>query len=196
MVKDFYKDLEKAHTAENIVLEVFSSLSSEYNFENVSNDRNYFYKGDILATSEAGRKIGIEVKDDSRIADTRNILCEEKVWYVEGGYYGKGNMQSEYDIYCVVSQAENKIYVIDFKRLQKYYKYGTYKEIPHADQTTCCYLCSLEEVKKWRALLAVVDYGGEKPTFELHNLEAQQFEAQMRYSEALAELSEYLKNAR
>ena len=167
MVRDFYNDLEKAHFAENLLQKVFSSLSCKYNFKNVSEERNYFYKGDILAIDSNGREVGIEVKDDSRIAETRNILCEDKVWYNESGSFGKGNMQSDYDIYCVVSQVENKIYVIDFKRLQKYYKCGTYKEIPHADQTTCCYLCSLGEVKDWGALIAVVDYSGECPVFEL-----------------------------
>lgn len=197
MVANFYNDLEKAHKAENLLQNLFSSLSSKYNFKNVSEDRNYFYKGDILAIDNNGREIGIEVKDDSRIAETRNILCEEKVWYNESGCFGKGNMQSEYDIYCIVSQPEQKIYVIDFKDLQRIYKkIGMYKEIEHPDQTTCCYLCPLKQIKDCGALIAIVDYSGECPVYELHTIEKQQFEAKQTYSETLVELSKWLKNAR
>jgi hypothetical protein len=42
------------------------------------------------------------------------VLCEEEIFYKDGGYFGKGNMKSNYDIYCIVSQSERKIYVIDF----------------------------------------------------------------------------------
>ena len=41
MVKSFYADLEAAKTAERLVLNVFSSLTSAYNFKDVSNDRAY-----------------------------------------------------------------------------------------------------------------------------------------------------------
>ena len=45
----------------------------------------------------------IEVKDDSRIADTGNVLCEERVFFREGNYYQKGFMYNDYEIFCVVS---------------------------------------------------------------------------------------------
>lgn len=45
----------------------------------------------------------IEVKDDSRIADTGRVLCEERVCYKDGDYFQKGFMYSDYDIFCVVS---------------------------------------------------------------------------------------------
>ena len=43
-------------------------------------------------------------------------------------------MYSDYDIYCVVSQAERKMYFFDFQVIKaNYKKYGEYKEKYHAD---------------------------------------------------------------
>lgn len=67
MVKQFFVDLESAKAAERLVLDTFSNLTSAYEFKDVSNERKYFYKGDIIATDQNGREIGIEVKQDGRI---------------------------------------------------------------------------------------------------------------------------------
>ena len=61
------------------------------------------------------------MKDDSRIADTQNILCEDAVYYKESGRYVKGNMYSDYDIYAVVSKKEKVIYFFDFAKLKEIY---------------------------------------------------------------------------
>ena len=158
MVFNFYDDLNNARAAENIVKNTFAALSSNYTFENVADQREYFYKGDIRATAADGRQIYIEVKDDSRIADTGNVLCEYEVYYKDYGHFGKGNMQSDYDIYCVVSQAERKIYVIDFSILQANYKKGQHKVIYHWDQDTYCYLLPVSTIKKLGGLITVVNY--------------------------------------
>lgn len=158
MVFNFFDDLNKARVAESIVLDTFSQLTTGYSFENVANERKYFYKGDIKAIAADGREIFIEVKDDSRIADTGNVLCEYEVYYKESGTFGKGNMKSDYDIYCVVSQSEQKIYVIDFDTLQANYKKGQHKIIRHYDQDTYCYLLPIDTIKKLGGLIAVVDY--------------------------------------
>lgn len=157
MVSNFYADLEKAHKAEELVREVFSSRTSLYSFYDVSNEREYYHKGDIKAIDDDGNEIMIEVKDDSRIAETRNVLCEELVVYKDGDF-ADGNMYSDYEIYCVVSQPERTIYVIDFSILRAHYKSGVYAEIPHSQQTTYCYLCSLGSIKGWGALMAEVKY--------------------------------------
>lgn len=157
MVRDFQKDLANARDAEQLVLDTFAALSNSYKFINVGAAKEYRYKGDILAIAADGREIGIEVKDDSRIADTHNVLCEEKVYYYDGGYFGKGNMQSNYDIYCVLSRAEGKIYVFDFSIMKAKYKRGIEKEIKHYDQITFCYLVSLEQFEKMGALIATID---------------------------------------
>lgn len=154
----FNKDLEAAHEAEQLVLDIFSSLSNDYTFELVSEDREFYYKGDIKATAADGREIFIEVKDDGVICKTKNILCEEEVYYKHNDYYGKGNMQSDYDIYVVVSRAERKIYVIDFEILKDNYQRGEYREIDHPSQTTYCYLLPLGIAKRINAVIEVVNY--------------------------------------
>lgn len=158
MVSNFFIDLNEARAAERIVKDTFASLASGYTFENVANQREYFYRGDIKATAADGREIFIEVKDDSRIADTGNVLCEYEVYYKENGCFGKGNMKSNYDIYCVVSQSERKIYVIDFAILKANYTKGTHKIIYHFDQDTYCYLLPIGTIKKLGGLIDIVSY--------------------------------------
>lgn len=158
MVRDFYSDLEKAKSAETLVATVFSSLTNDYKFEEVGDQKEYFYRGDIKATAADGREIFIEVKNDSRIAETHNVLCEEEVYYKSDGYFGKGNMKSNYDIYCVVSQQEQKIYVIDFSVLQANYRRGEFKVIRHYDQDTYCYLLPIGTIKKLGGLITTVEY--------------------------------------
>lgn len=51
------------------------------------------------------------------------------------------------------------MYFMDFKVLKAIYRsYGYYKEIPHYDQTTFCYLLSLGRVKQFNGLIKVIDY--------------------------------------
>lgn len=162
MLAQFYTDLEKAKAAEDIVRETLNSLTTEYMFIDVSNDKECYYKGDILAfSSSSGQELYIEVKNDSRIWETRNVLCEEEVYYKSGDYYGKGNMSCHSDILAVVSQAEQKIYFIDFHILKENYRKGEYKIIDHPQQTTYCYLCGLSKIKQWGALISVVNYAQE-----------------------------------
>lgn len=158
MVSNFYSDLAQAREAEYIVLDAFNAMTDKYNFVAVGDNPAYYYKGDILAIGEDGREIGIEVKDDSRIADTHNVLCEEEVYYKSCDYYGKGNMQSDYDIYCVVSRQEQKIYVIDFDILRANYRKGEFREIRHPQQTTYCYLLNIGIIQRLGGLIATIHY--------------------------------------
>ena len=171
MLKDFKKDLEVAHEAERLVQMYFTLLGhQDYTFKNVSADPEYYYKGDIQATDSSNRRIYIEVKDDSRIADTGNVLCEDQVYYKDGDYFGRGNMQGDSDIYCVVSRVEKKIYVMDFKVLKEIYKpFGVYKEIEHTDQTTHAYLLPLWVIKQRGAFIAEVDYSKGSPVAHIYN---------------------------
>lgn len=157
MATNFREDLAKAKGAEEIVLNTFSSLCDSYSFQDVSNDREYYYKGDIKATSADGREIYIEVKDDSRIADTQRVLCEEEVYYYDSDYTAKGNMYNACNIYCVVSKQDRQIYVFDFEILKSIYKkYGEFKIIKHYSQESLCYLLEMCFAKK--ALIDKITY--------------------------------------
>ncbi len=146
MLENFEKDLAIGKRAEDVVLHTFAALSDDYAFEDVSGIQEYYYKGDIKATDKFGREIFIEVKNDSRIHKTGNILCEEEVYYRYYDYYGKGNMSANYDIYCVVSEQARKIYVIDFDILKEIYTKGEFKVIEHSAQTTYCYLLDVDTI--------------------------------------------------
>lgn len=155
----FQKDLEFGHIAEQKVLEVFSSRTSAYAFVDVSSNKEYFNRGDIVATEKAtGRQILIEVKNDSRISETNNILCEEDVYFKERGEWVEGNMHSNYEIYCVVSQEAKKIYVIDFKVLKEYYRAFQPREIDHPSQMSIVRFVPVKALERLGGLIAVVDY--------------------------------------
>lgn len=155
----FLKDLLKAHKAEELVREALASLTDVYKFEVVADNKEYYHKGDIKATDADGNEIMIEVKDDSRIGETGNILCEESVYYYESNYEQKGNFYSDYEIYCVVSQPTNTIYFFDFSILKQIYKkYGNYRIMRHAHQESEVYLLPLGSAKKAGALLHTIKY--------------------------------------
>lgn len=159
MLRDFKKDLENARAAEMLTLQLLENLTDDYDFYDMTNDRSWRYKGDIKAVSKAtGKLIGIDVKDDSRIAETRNILCEEENYIKDGDYFIKGNMQSEYDVMAIVSQPERKIYFIDFEILKQNYKKGEFRVIKHFDQDTYCYLLPIGIIKKRGGLIAAIEY--------------------------------------
>jgi hypothetical protein len=67
-------------------------------------------------------------------------------------------MSCKGDIYCIVSQPERKLYILDYKRLREIYKKGEFKVIPHTQQTTYCYLLELCRAKQWGALINTINY--------------------------------------
>ena len=156
MLTNFQKDLAKAKQAEELVAQLLRAQG--YTIEDVSNERKYYSIGDLKIILPSGEERFIEVKNDSRIHETYNILCEEENYFKNECYYSKGNMYSDYDIYCVVSQPARKIYFIDFSVLRRIYKQGTFKVIPHTQQDSYCYLLELYQLKKNGGILGVLNY--------------------------------------
>ena len=103
MIARFKADLEAAKKAEHIALEELSRYYDGWELEDVSNERSCFYLGDLKATTTTGAVYYIEVKDDSRIADTKHILCEEENYIKDTNSFVKGSMHNKGDIYCIVS---------------------------------------------------------------------------------------------
>lgn len=159
MLRDFQKDLASARAAELLVLEKLRELAPDWELHDVASEREFRYKGDIFAVSKKDKRaLFIEVKDDSRIAETGNILCEEESYIKDDDRYIKGCMYCDTDIYCIVSQQSRKIYFIEFKTLKENYRKGEFKVIKHSDQDTYCYLLPLGAVKRKGGLLAEIEY--------------------------------------
>lgn len=159
MLRDFKKDLEEAKEAEKLVLKLLQSKNPRYDFVDVSEDSSCYHKGDIRAISkDFGIELYIEVKDDSRIGETKRVLCEEEVYISDSDYYIKGNMCYDTDFYCVVSKCEKTVYIFDFKKLKEIYKNGEFKVIHHYDQDTYCYLVNLGYCKRKGALIYKLKY--------------------------------------
>lgn len=164
MASNFKKDLEKARKAEHIVCDVLNSATIDYGFEEVGDVEAYYYKGDIKVTGFDDNICFVEVKDDSRIAETGNVLCEYKVYNYRNGKWLHGNMESDYDYYAVVAQQTQTIYVIDFDVLKKNYKGGRAYFKDHYDDNGCLSqktvgtLCSLKQIEHWGGLLHTLHY--------------------------------------
>lgn len=79
----FRKDLEAARASELLVYNYLLSLGLDgVSFELVNDNPAYYHKGDIIARA-ANKEIGIDVKCDSRIAETSNVLCEEENYFFD-----------------------------------------------------------------------------------------------------------------
>lgn len=100
---EFLSDAAKAAKAEQLVTKILNSKTSTWSFEWVGLERECRHLGDIRATdSVTGYCLYLEVKDDSRISTTGNVLCEYEKYFYEGGYK-PGNMFYDYEYYCVIS---------------------------------------------------------------------------------------------
>ena len=86
------------------------------------------------------------------------MLCEEEVYYKEADYFKDGYMYSDYEIYCVVSEPERKIYVIDFKVLKSIYRKGEEKIINHYAQYSDVYLVPIGFIKQNGGLIDIIEF--------------------------------------
>lgn len=158
MSNQFYKDLARGQRAEQIAIDILRKNISWYNFASVGTEQYYWHKGDILGVREDGKITMFEVKDDSRIADTGNVFCEEEVRYYATGTTQIGFMYNQYDILCILSQQDKKLYLIDFNTLKQIYKTGTFKTAKHQTQETDGYLVPLAQVQAQGGLIATYSY--------------------------------------
>lgn len=159
MISNFYSDLAFGKGAEQIALDVLSSSFDNYSFYDISNDKTYYHTGDLLViNNQNGARRTIEVKNDTRIGETNNVLCEYAVWYEDQQQFKEGDMARNGDIYCVVDQQSRRIHLIDFPLLRQHFTEGKHKIIKHPQQTTYCYLCPLSLIEQWGALIVTIDY--------------------------------------
>lgn len=101
--KEFLNDAAAAKPAEELVAAIMRSLVSTWNFEVIDGEDENQHKGDIRVTDPiTGFSLFLEVKNDSRIAETGNVLCEYKKYFYDKGYKD-GNMTYDYEYYCVLS---------------------------------------------------------------------------------------------
>ena len=160
----FKDDLKKAKVGEATVLDVLKNCTVDWNFTNVAEDEQCYYLGDIEAWNIDKGVIYLDVKMDSCIADTGNVLCEAKVYCYNNNKYYKGNMQSDYDALAIISTAAQRIWIIDFAVLKAHYKEGRTYSKEHKDkngklsQKTIGTLCSLKQIQRWGGLLYIIDY--------------------------------------
>lgn len=155
---EFLNDAAAAKPAEKLVAAIMSSLASSWNFEVIDGEDENQHKGDIRVIDPiTGFSLFLEVKNDSRIAETDNVLCEYLKFFYDKGYK-PGNMTYDYEYYCVLSQESRRIYVIDFSILKPIYKSGTHTTIYHDNDITYCYLVPLSLIEEKGGLIKVLEY--------------------------------------
>ena len=155
----FQNDLNNAREAEWLVCRTLAQKDASWQFEWVGDNREDFHKGDIKAIDPyTGFSLYLEVKNDNRIADTGNILCEWKKYFYDSGEYRRGNIKNEYDYYCVVSQQDRRIYVLDGPTLRQWYQNGERKVIYHDTDITYCHLLPLSFIQKKGGLRYTITY--------------------------------------
>lgn len=174
MASNFRRDHEKAKIAEHLVWEVLCNTDSDFDFEEVGDNPEWYYHGDIRAINELDNiEVGVEVKNDSRIADTQNVLIEVKVWSYKENRYLKPNLESNYDYYAVVAQQINTIYIMDWNVLKRIYKQGKPYTKDHYDdngrksQKTIGTLVNLGLIKRNGGLLYTIKYNNEHKPIEI-----------------------------
>ena len=157
MLSNFKEDLAAAKEAEQITKAAIAAAG--YKVFDVADQPEYYHKGDLQIQLPTGELRYVEVKDDSRIADTQNILLEDAVYYKESGRLVPGNLHSDYDIYAVVSKNTNTIYFFDFAKLKEIgKKFGMFKIIQHPEQYSECYLLELCRAIQFKALIKKINY--------------------------------------
>ena len=162
MVKGFYEDLAKAKKAEAIVLNIMQNATTEYEFTDVSDDKEYWHIGDIQIYDDMmGCNYYLDVKDDGCVSYTGNILAEHRVWYKDSGWEQGFMQNAQYDYVGYLSQPDNKLYILDFNKWKQNYKkyFKKHIQIPHGgNQTTDAYLMSLKDAKKLGIVIAEIEY--------------------------------------
>ena len=173
----FTTDRKKARKAELLVLNVFNSIKCDYVFEDVADQEEYYYKGDIITfDNDWDQEICIDVKDDSCIDRTCNFLAEHRVKYPKSGWQTGFMQHAEYDYVAYLSQQRQTIYMLDFAAWQKYYKTNYKKRlmIPHYndygywEQTTDGYLMPIYMAKELGIIVATIKYDNNYNAIEIN----------------------------
>ena len=159
MNKQFYVDLERGQKAELLVRDILEALTDEYEFEWVGAEEQYRYKGDIKATAADGSEIFIEVKDDTIIGTSGNVLIEEEVYFKETDEVRKGFIYNDYEVFCVISRDTQTLYFFDFNVIKQIYKkYGEYKFYNYISQSSDCFLLDIGRIKQFGGFIAKIEY--------------------------------------
>lgn len=157
---NFNKDAAAALPGELKVMEVLASKTNDFSFSHIDDQEVNGKKGDILAIEKkSGKAIYIEVKNDSRISQTGNVLCEYQKYYYDSNKTKAGSMFYNYEIYLVHSQDSRTLYVIDFKKLRTFYTIlGDWIQIEEGVEITYGFLVRLKDIIRYNALLYTIEY--------------------------------------
>lgn len=169
-MRKFYNDLKRGKKAEAIVKDIFEKMKLEV--EDISNDyEEYGKKGDLIISNGRGSKIYLDVKDDLIISKTHNVFVEESIYRWSTGTYSEGWRYAEYDFLGVLSRPEEKLYIINFKRLKKKIEKNedcTYKEINNQAEnaTITGYTIPLKKLEEDGILIQTIKYADDKIVLE------------------------------
>lgn len=158
----YLEDINNHKPAEQITLQVLNNLHNGFTFEDVTDDEGCYTKGDIKMTK--GDKVRfVDVKDDGVIATSGNFCVEAGGWSKRYNHRKKGWIDSKYDYVAVISQAEQVIWILSFKRLKQIYKNieltgGRKVTTEFWDNIKYSYLVPVHKAIELDAVLAKIEY--------------------------------------
>ena len=157
--EDFFEDVARAKTAEAIVLNALeANKKAGTEIIDVSENPEYYDRGDILIRMSSGKEVFVDVKDDTCVGRTGNVFVEECAVY-ESGYVGEGWIHSDYDFIAICSRDTCTIYIIDFAKLKRLYRQlGKPIACHFSDHSTYGTLVSLDNLRNAKVLRSEIHY--------------------------------------
>ena len=159
-VDGFIQDYEFGKIGEQITAKIFNLMGGKtYSFTMVGHLYEYRHIGDIICRNKlTNKETIIEVKNDTRIGTTGNVLCEIDNYYFDSGEHRKGNIYNPSDIYVVVSRDTHTLFVFNQEKLRQIMTRCRLINIPHQDQITTGFLVPVELAQEEGALITTVDF--------------------------------------
>lgn len=153
----FQDDLQTGRKGEQTVFNTLTALGLD--IQDVANDPEYYYKGDFIINTPLGA-VYLDAKVDNVMCKTKNIFCEEEVYFTNNGETRIGDMKKEYDYMAFVSYQENLIYFYDARILRQIYKKGMSKEFHYPESISYGRLLNMSVARKYGALMGKVEILG------------------------------------
>lgn len=155
-------DIAAHKPAEAIAIEILSDLNMGFTFTNVSDDSDYYNKGDAIMSKDGVDKF-VDIKDDGCVWKTNNFFIETGGWDKIHQCKCKGWITSDYDCLAIVSQEKKNIWLLSMDRVRKFYdKFnitgGRKVESDHWDKRKSGVTLPIKAAVKLNIVLAKIKY--------------------------------------
>lgn len=153
-------DAEIARPAEEKAIRILElAFDGKAHFDNLHDKPEYWHRGDVRMTCGEHVIYG-DVKDESRIYETRNVFAENyKYFHSKPNQKAKGWMRSsQYDLVFILDDIGDNLYILDFPRLKRIYENYTLRQSRLSDCNAYGNCVPLRECRKHGVLRFEIKY--------------------------------------